>query len=61
MAHVDARSAPTRLSKGAGRYPQPVALLAPNFDLHLLPEFEASPTDELHLVLLMKDVRRTLR
>ena len=27
---------------------------------HLVPEFELSPTDDLHLVLLMKDVRRTL-
>jgi hypothetical protein len=25
-----------------------------------VPEFEPSPTDELHLVLLMKDIRRTL-
>ncbi|MDQ1565153.1 MAG: hypothetical protein QOF96_33, partial [Actinomycetota bacterium] len=24
------------------------------------PEFEDSPTDPLHLVLLMKDIRRTL-
>ncbi len=24
-------------------------------------EFEASPTDDLHLVLLMKDIRRTLQ
>ena len=29
--------------------------------LDLIPEFEASPTDPLHLVLLMKDIRRTLR
>lgn len=96
-----------RLTKGAGRYPQPVALLARlgvdlrhegqglgaallqdvlarltalssdigcrgllvhaesaearKFYLHLVPEFEASPTDELHLVLLMKDIRRTLQ
>jgi hypothetical protein len=28
---------------------------------HLVPEFDASPTDELHLLLLMKDIRRTLR
>jgi GNAT superfamily N-acetyltransferase len=93
--------------KGAGRYPQPVALLtrlgvdlrpegqglgaallqdvlarlaslssdigcrgllvhaesaeARKFYLHLVPEFEAGPTDELHLVLLMKDIRRTLQ
>ena len=31
------------------------------FYLHLLPEFESSPTDELHLVLLLKDIKRTLR
>lgn len=107
VAHVNVASAPARLRKGAGRYPQPVALLARlgvdinhegrglggallqdvfarllelsdeigcrgllvhaesnearNFYLHLVPEFEASPTDELHLFLLMKDIRRTLR
>jgi len=33
---------------------------ARDFYLHLVPEFEASPTDSLHLVLLMKDIRRTL-
>ena len=27
---------------------------------HLVPELETSPTDELHLFLLMKDIRRTL-
>jgi GNAT superfamily N-acetyltransferase len=31
------------------------------FYLHLLPAFEPSPTDGMHLVLLMKDIRRTLR
>lgn len=107
MAHLSTASAPARLSKGAGRYPQPVALLARlgvdaaherrglgaallqdvfarllelsddigcrgllvhtessvarDFYMHLVPEFEASPTDALHLVLLMKDIRRTLR
>lgn len=30
------------------------------FCLHLVAEFESSPSDELHLVLLMKDIRRTL-
>lgn len=30
------------------------------FYLHLIPEFELSPTDPLHLVLLMKDILRTL-
>jgi hypothetical protein len=27
---------------------------------HLVPELEDSPSDPLHLVLLMKDIRRTL-
>jgi hypothetical protein len=26
----------------------------------LLPEFERPPTDSLHLLLLLKDIRRTL-
>lgn len=106
MAQVQPPSVPDRMRKGAGRYPQPVALLARlgvdadhegkglgaallqdvfarlvelsvdigcrgllvhaesaearAFYLHLVPEFEPSPTDELHLVLLMKDIRRTL-
>ena len=30
------------------------------FYLHLVPVFEPSPTDPLHLVLLMKDTQRTL-
>lgn len=34
---------------------------ARDFYLHLVPEFEPSPTDELHLFLLMKDIRRSLR
>jgi GNAT superfamily N-acetyltransferase len=33
---------------------------ARDFYLHLVPEFEQSPTDELHLVLMRKDIRRTL-
>ena len=33
---------------------------ARDFYLHLIPEFERSPTDELHLVLLLKDIQRTL-
>ena len=33
---------------------------AREFDLHLIPEFEPSPTDPLHLVLLIKDILRTL-
>lgn len=106
MASVSLADVPPRVRKGAGRYPQPVALLARlgvdvdhqgrgigagllqdvfarthalgegigcrgllvhaesaearDFYLHLVPEFEASPTDELHLFLLMKDIRRTL-
>jgi hypothetical protein len=28
---------------------------------HLVPEFEASLTDELHLVLLMKDISRSIQ
>lgn len=106
MASVASAHAPERLRKGAGRYPQPVALLARlGVDLkhehrglgagllgdviarthalgaeidcrgllvhaetdearafyeHLVPEFETSPTDPLHLLLLMKDIRRTL-
>lgn len=106
MASIAIADAPTRVRKGAGRYPQPVALLARlgvsiehegrglgaglladaigrtaqlgvevgcrgllvhaeapearDFYLHLVPGFEASPTDELHLVLLMKDILKTL-
>jgi GNAT superfamily N-acetyltransferase len=106
MAQLDIEAAPSRLRKGAGRYPQPVALLARlgvdtehegrglgagllvdvisrllgisedvgcrgllihaeadearDFYMHLIPELEPSPSDELHLVLLMKDARRTL-
>jgi len=106
MAQVQPVDASARLRTGAGRYPQPVALLARlgvdrhhegeglgagllqevlvrlaglssaigcrgllvhaessdarDFYLHLVPEFEPSPTDELHLLLLMKDIRRTL-
>jgi hypothetical protein len=106
MAQLNTEAAPERARKGAGRYPQPVALLARlgvdiehegaglgagmlqdvfarlmelsgdigcrgllvhaesiharDFYVHLVPEFEPSPTDQLHLVLLMKDIRRTL-
>jgi len=106
MAQLTTIAAPARLRRGAGRYPQPVALLARlgvdvrhegqglgagllqdvfarllelsadigcrgllvhaespearDFYRHLVPEFEESPTDPLHLVLLMKDIRRTL-
>jgi GNAT superfamily N-acetyltransferase len=107
MAQLTTVAAPVRLRRGAGRYPQPVALLARlgvdtrhegrglgaallqdvlarlvelsddigcrgllvhsesaaarDFYLHLVPEFEESPTDPLHLILLMKDIRKTLR
>lgn len=106
MAQLAIADAPERLRKGAGQYPQPVALLARlgvdlqhegrglgagllvdviarvavlsheidcrgllvhaesqaarDFYLHLIPEFAQSPTDELHLVLMRKDIRRTL-
>jgi GNAT superfamily N-acetyltransferase len=106
MAPIDIASASARLQKGAGRYPQPVALLARlgvddsheghglgagllanaisrlltlsteigcrgllihsessiarDFYVHLIPELEQSPTDPLHLLLLVKDARRTL-
>jgi len=106
MAQLELAAAPERLKKGAGRYPQPMALLARlgvdsrhegmglgagllidvvsrllilsddigcrgllihaesetahAFYLHLIPELQQSPTDELHLVLLLKDARRTL-
>lgn len=107
MASLAIADAPARLRKGAGQYPQPVALLARlgvsteheghglgaallldvisrtaelgqgigcrgllvhaetvearAFYKHLIEEFEPSPTDDLHLVLLMKDLARTLR
>lgn len=106
MAEVRVADAPARLTKGAGRYPQPVVLLARlgvhidherrglgaglmqdvlartlllgeqigcrallvhaedqrarAFYLNLVPESEDSPTDDLHLLLLMKDIRKTL-
>jgi len=106
MASVSRADLPERLLRGAGRYPQPLALLARlgvdcrhegrglgaallvdvicrvasisdaigcrgllvhaesaearSFYKHLIPEFEPSPTDPLHLVLLLKDIRRTL-
>ena len=34
---------------------------ARDFYLHLIPEFEPSPTDALHLVLLMRHIRSALR
>ena len=106
MGSIRIADAPTRLRTGAGRYPQPIALLtrlgvsiphegrglgagllqdvlgrtaqlgtkigcrgllvhaettkARDFYLHLVPAFEPSPTDPLHLVLLMKDLHRAL-
>ena len=106
MAAIAVETAPPRLGKGAGRYPQPVALLARlgvsfhherrglgaallqdviaraaavgreigcrgllvhaetpqarDFYRHLIREFEPSPSDDLHLVLPMKDVLRSL-
>ena len=33
---------------------------AKSFYQHLVPEFEASPTNTLHLTLLVKDIRKTL-
>ena len=106
MASVAIADLPERLRRGAGRYPQPVALLARlgvdqryegqglgaalladvitrvadlsdaigcrgllvhaeseqarAFYEHLIPEWELSPTDPMHLVLLLKDIRHTL-
>ena len=106
MASVSVGDLPERMRRGAGRYPQPAALLARlavhrdhegrglgaallkdvivrfvaisdeigcrvllihceteaarNFYLHLVPEFERSPTDDLHLLILLKDARRTV-
>lgn len=107
MAQLSIEAAPERVRRGAGRYPQAVALLARlgvdsrhegrglgagllsdvllrfvavaaeigtrallvhaesatarNYYLHLIPDFLPSPTDPLHLVLLAKDLRHTLR
>lgn len=107
MASITIEDSPSRIRKGAGRYPQPIALLARlavstghegqglgagmladlvgrsaqlgseigcrgllihaesdearAFYMHLVPEFEQSPTDELHLGLLMKDIIKTIR
>ncbi len=106
MAGIAIADTPSRVRRGVGRYPQPVALLARlgvsvdhegrgigagllqdvmartaqlgrqigcrgllvhaetpqarDFYLHLIPGFMSSPTDALHLVLLMKDLHRTL-
>lgn len=106
MAEIPSDRLPERMRRGAGRYPQPVALLARlavdidhegrglgaalladvlartaslsdrigcrallihcatlsarSFYEHLVPEVLRSPTDPLHLVLLVKDLRRTL-
>lgn len=37
-----------------------VADRARSFYKHLTPEFEQNPTDELHLIQLLKDIKRTL-
>ncbi len=34
---------------------------ARSFYTHLIPKIESSPTDPLHLVLLMKDIRKTFK
>ena len=106
MVSVGIKDLPERLRRGAGLYPQPVALLARlgvdechegqglgaalvldvisrvaclsdaigcrgllvhaeseqsrGFYEHLIPDFERSPTDPQHLLLLLKDIRRTL-
>jgi len=106
MASVGVSDLPERMRRGAGRYPQPVALLARlgvderhegqglgaallldvitrvaslsdaigcrgllvhaeskqarSFYEYLITEWERSPTDPLHLLLLLKDIRRTL-
>lgn len=106
MAQIHRDDAPMRILKGAGKYPQPVALLARlgvhhahesrglgaallrdvmervalisdeigcrglvvhcesddarDFYRHLIPEFVESPTDDHHLVLLLKDIKQTL-
>ena len=107
MASITVGDAPARVRKGAGRYPQPGALLARLGDdleherrglgaailqdvvsrvaelgaqigcrgllvhaeseearilyLRLIPGFERSPTDPQHLLLLLNDLRQTLR
>jgi hypothetical protein len=106
MSNLDASAVPETMTKGAGRYPQPVVLLARlgvdvehegkglgygmlqdvvqrtavmsigigcrgllihaestrarDYYLHLIPEFAPSPTDPMHLVLRIKDIRRSL-
>ncbi|MGQ0623332.1 MAG: N-acetyltransferase [Sporichthyaceae bacterium] len=106
MANLSLTAIPEGMTKGAGRYPQPVVLLARlgvdtdhegqglgygmlqdvlqrtavmsagigcrgllihaesnaarDYYLHLIPEFAASPTDPLHLILRIKDIRRSL-
>ena len=70
MASVAITHVPERLRRGAGRYPSPSpcwpawgwtnAMKARGFYEHLIPEFERSPTDPLHMLLLLKDIRRRL-
>lgn len=49
--HVSVRTLSHESSEARGLY----------LYLHLVPEFEPSPTCCLHLALMMKDIRRTLR
>jgi hypothetical protein len=60
---VDAITRLLSISEGIGRRGLLIhaeTAQARDFYLHLIPELESSPTDELHLVLLMKDARKTL-
>lgn len=107
MTSVKISDTPPRKRRGAGQYPQPVALLARlgvdldherrglgagllqdiiartaeldtsigcrgllvhaespqarDFYLYLIPEFTPSPTDDLHLLLLTKDIHKSSR
>jgi GNAT superfamily N-acetyltransferase len=61
LADVIARTAELAVSIGCrGLLVHTESSEARDFYRHLVPEFEASPTDELHLVLLVKDIVRTL-
>jgi hypothetical protein len=54
-------TAPQRIAQRAGRYHQPVVILTRlGVDLSRqgLAKFDASPTDPLHLFMLLKDLRR---
>ena len=72
MASVAIADLPERLRRGAGRTPQPIALLARLGvdERHegqglaaacwCMPNLSRHPPDPLHLLLLLKDIRRTL-